>query len=76
MEQKNGNGTLERRKGKAEAEAEAEQRSFPQSLTLGSGWRAEGVVAEKEVITKQRQTEAVTEAEEGNNARFPSLLGP
>ena len=76
MEQRKGNGTLERRKGEAEAEAEAEQRSFPQSLALGSGWRAEGVMAEKDVITKQRQTEAMTKAEEGNNAPFSSLLGP
>jgi hypothetical protein len=38
MEQRKGKRTLERRKGKAEAEAEAEQRSFPRSLTLGSGW--------------------------------------
>jgi hypothetical protein len=29
------------------------------------------VVAEKEAITKQRQTKAMTEAEEGNSAPFP-----
>jgi hypothetical protein len=74
MEQRKGSGTLERRKGKAaaEAEAETEQRRFPQSLELALN----GVVAEKEAITKQRQTEAMTEAERSNDGPFPVTSQP